>query len=162
MWFPSLHLLWELDPFRRDAGSPGRHSEEVIFNQMYFQTDLSPPRAEGVSLVVGISFIFCLTPCSVPGGPVAGTLICGCLWSHCVSSVCVQLSYLSACLAGVQPHAALGSEQRWLGGPVLRELSQRSHFGVTNLNGADNGVLCVCHSDLQNWVPKLAIVFTVL
>lgn len=45
---------------------------------------------------------------------------------------------------------------------MLHELSPSSHFGVTNLCDADNGVLCVCHSSLQKRVPKLAIVFPVL
>lgn len=79
-----------------------------------------------------------------------------------VSSICVQLSYLSACLTGVQPHAGLGSKQRWLGEPVRHQLSQISDFAVTSLCGAENGVLCVYHSGLQNRVLKLAIVFTVL
>lgn len=44
--------------------------------------------------------------------------------------------------------------------PVPYELSQSSHFGVTNLC-VGNRILCVCHSGLQNRVSKLVFFPTV-
>lgn len=47
VWFPSLCLLWELDPLHRAAGSSGQCSEEAVLNWIYFQTDLSPTCTKG-------------------------------------------------------------------------------------------------------------------
>lgn len=136
-WFPSLHHLWELDSFHRDAGSHGHHLEEVIHNQIYFQIGFSQsaPREFHYLLVS----VFCLTPCSIPGSPVAGMLVCRCLWSQCLCAAELP----SVRLTGAQPHAGLGSKQWWLGGLILGVLSPSSYFRVSDLCDAGNRGLCV-------------------